>query len=221
MDAAHRALEFVADGAVVGLGSGRAATAFIQALGKSVSEGLRVRGIATSEASAHLAERLDIPLAAPEEVAAIDVAFDGADEVDPHGDLIKGYGGALIREKIVAASARRFVVLVGREKLVDVLGRRGRLPVEMTPFGLALATRRLRALGYPGTLRLDGGSPTVTDNGNHILDCRTTPIKDPRGLDSEILAIPGVLGTGLFLGIADTILIGDGDGVEVREMNRR
>ncbi len=103
MDAAHRALELVAGGNVVGPGSGSAATALIQALGKRVSEGLRVRGIATSEASARLAERLHVPLAAPEEAEAIDVAFDGADEVDPHGDLIKGHGGALIREKIVAA----------------------------------------------------------------------------------------------------------------------
>ena len=109
MDAAHRALELVAERNAVGLGSGRAATAFIQALGKRVSEGLRVRGIATSETSARLAERLHIPFAPPEEVEAID----GADEVDPHGGLIKGYGGALIREKIVAASARRFGVLVG------------------------------------------------------------------------------------------------------------
>jgi ribose 5-phosphate isomerase A len=220
MDAADRALERVADGDVVGLGTGRAATAFIQALGKRVSEGLRIRGVPTSDASARLAESLNIPLVGLDEVDVIDVAFDGADEVDPRGDLIKGYGGALVREKVVAASARRFVVLVGPEKLVDVLGSRGRLPVEVTPFALPLAARRLEALGYPGALRREGAAPIVTDNGNHILDCRSSAIPDPQGLEARILAIPGVLGTGLFVGMASTILIGDGDDVEVRELHR-
>src|SRR4051812_29118900 len=137
MTAAERALELVPDGAVVGLGTGRAATAFIVALGERVRAGLRVRGVPTSQASADLAHQLGIPLTTLDEVEAIDVAVDGADEVDPRCDLIKGYGGALVREKIVAAAARQFVVLVGPDKLVAELGARGKLPVEVLPFGAA------------------------------------------------------------------------------------
>jgi ribose 5-phosphate isomerase A len=199
------ALAEVQPGHVVGLGTGQAATAFIRALGKAVKEGLRVTGVPTSEASAGLARTLGIPLV-PEPVT-LDVAVDGADEVDPRLDLVKGYGGALVREKIVAAAARRFIVLVGSEKLVPTLGSRGRLPVEVVPFAAPFCGRRLAELGYPPTTRLQDGRPFVTDNGNLILDVAVTAITDPGGLDRTLRDVPGVVGTGLFVNMAHAVLV--------------
>jgi ribose 5-phosphate isomerase A len=213
---AARALDLIPDGGVIGLGTGRAATAFIHALGERVRAGLRVRGLPTSQASADLAGRLGIPLTTFDEVDAIDVDVDGADEVDPHCDLIKGYGGALVREKIVAAASRRLVILAGEEKLVPALGSRGILPVEVVPFGLALCRRRLAALGWTPEPRTHDGKLFVTDNGNHILDCRIPPLARPAEVEQAVRAIPGVVGTGLFLGMADTVLVQKGDAVEVR-----
>jgi ribose 5-phosphate isomerase A len=210
------ALEFVPDESVVGLGTGHAATAFLHALGERVRDGLRVRGVPTSQTSADLARQLGIPLVGLDAVDQIDVDVDGADEVDPRCDLIKGYGGALMREKIVAASARRVVILVGSEKLVPVLGSHGKLPVEVVPFGLALCRRELSALGCAPELRVRQARPFVTDNGNLILDCRVGPLTRPRKLERVIRAIPGVVGTGLFLGVAHTVLIQSGTDVEVR-----
>ena len=218
---ATHALEFVKDGDVVGLGTGRAATAFVHALGAAVKEGLRVRGVPTSQVTADLATQLGIPLERLDEVGQIDVTFDGADEVDPQLNLIKGYGGAMVREKIVAASSRRFVTLVGAEKLVPVLGSRGILPVEVVPFGLPLCQRRLTKLGCRPTVRLVDGQPFVTDNGNQILDCGISPIRDPAAFEQSILSIPGVVGTGLFIGMADTVLVQDGEMVEVRQRSDR
>jgi ribose 5-phosphate isomerase A len=199
------ALAEVKPGTVVGLGTGQAATAFIHALGKSVKEGLRITGVPTSDASADLARRLGIPLI--DEPVTLDVAVDGADEVDPQLDLVKGFGGALVREKIVAAAARRFIVLVGEEKLVKVLGVRRRLPVEVVPFAVPFVTRRLTELGYPPELRPKDGKPWVTDNGNLILDAAVTTIPDPGKLDRTLLDIPGVVGTGLFVGMAHLVMV--------------
>jgi ribose 5-phosphate isomerase A len=202
------ALAEVKAGHVVGLGTGQAATAFIHALGKAVKSGLRVTGVPTSEASATLARQLGIPLV--DEPLALDVAVDGADEVDPHLDLIKGFGGALVREKIVAAAARRFIVLVGSEKLVPMLGGRGRLPVEVVPFAMPFCRRRLTELGHAPQIRAKDGAPFVTDNGNLILDAAVQSIPDPAGLDATVRAIPGVVGTGLFVGMAHTVMVWDG-----------
>ena len=215
---AARAAELVRDGEVVGLGSGRAARAFVRALGSRVAAGLRIKGVATSGATAELAATLGIPMSSLDDVEAIDVAIDGADEVDPKLDVIKGLGGALVREKIVAAAARRFVVLVSTEKLVDALGAHGTLPVEVIPFGLAPVRRRLAALGLAGGPRFASGRPYITDNGNAILDCRVGPITDPAGLDRAIREIPGVVGTGLFVGMADLVLVQDGG--SIRELRR-
>jgi ribose 5-phosphate isomerase A len=214
---AERALELIPANAVIGLGTGRAATAFIHALGERVRGGLRVRSIPTSQESANLARDLGIPLTNFEQVEVIDVDVDGADEVDPQLNLIKGYGGALVREKIVAAASRRLVILVGPEKLVPVLGTRGRLPVEVVPFALTPCCRRLSALGWVPELRQHEGRPFVTDNGNYILDCRISPLHQPEHLEQALQAIPGVVGTGLFLGMAHTVLIQDGATVEVRQ----
>lgn len=213
MSIAERALELVEDGSAIGLGTGRAATLFIKALGERVGGGLRVRGVPTSDATADLARELGIPLATLEEVEELDICFDGADEVAPDFNLIKGYGGALVREKIVAASARRFVVLVGPGKEVKALGEHGKLPVEVVPFALPLARRKLTALGCPPVLRVQpDGTTYITDNGNPIFDCQVGPIADAAALERALLDIPGVVGTGLFLGMAETVLIEAEDG---------
>lgn len=207
---AVEAMHYVAPGHVVGLGTGRAASAFIEALAARVRAGLDVRGVPTSKTTAELARRLGIPLTSLDD-ADVDVAVDGADEVDTRMDLMKGYGGALVREKVVAAAARRFVVLVGREKLVPALGSHGRLPVEVLGFAAGPCRRRLSALGYPPRLRANGREPVMTDNGNLIVDCEVGPLPDPAAVDAAIRAIPGVVGTGLFLGMADVVLVWDRD----------
>jgi ribose 5-phosphate isomerase A len=220
--AAEAALEWVRNGMTLGLGTGRAAAAFVQALGARVADGLEVTGVSTSEATADLATRLGIPLARLEDVGTLDITFDGADEVDDQLDLIKGYGGAMVREKIVAASSNQLVILVGPEKLVRHLGRRGRLPIEVLPFGEALVRRELKKLGLDADRRLDKRSETVvTDNGNWILDAKLQTPLDANALESTISAIPGVLGTGFFVGMADAVIIGSGREVEVRRAERR
>ena len=201
----------------MGLGSGRAAATFVRALGARAARGLRVRGVPTSEATARLAREVGIPVVGLEE-GILDITVDGADEVDPHLDLIKGYGGALVRERIVATASRRRITLVGAEKLVRVLGSRGRLPVEVIPFAWPLVVRELAALGCRPTLRTTGGVPVVTDNGNRIADCAVRPIEAPAAFERDLRAIPGVVDTGLFLGIADLVLVAQGGGI--REMKR-
>jgi ribose 5-phosphate isomerase A len=214
---ATRALDHVHDGTLVGLGSGRAASAFVRALGARVARGLRVRGVPTSEAAARLAREVGVPVVGLEE-GILDITVDGADEVDPHLDLIKGYGGALVRERIVATASRRRLILVGAEKLVPVLGSRGRLPVEVIPFAWPLVVRELAALGCRPTLRTSAGVPVVTDNGNHIADCAVRAIEAPAAFARDLRAVPGVVDTGLFLGTTDLVLVADGAGI--REMRR-
>lgn len=211
---AQRAIEFIHDGDIVGLGTGRAATAFIEDLGGRVAAGMKIRGVPTSQASADLAARLRIPLVSLDEIEAIDVTIDGADEVDPQLDLIKGLGGALVREKIVAAAARKFVVLVGDEKIVGKLGEHGVLPVEVVPFALAYCQRELKKLGWPSVPRERGGKLYLTDNGNPILDWQITGLDHAREIERKLHDLPGVVGTGLFLGMADVVLVQRGDRVE-------
>ena len=211
----------VPDGGVIGLGTGHAAAAFLRALSERVRSGLRIRGVPTSEASSKLATELGIPTIGPDSVETLDLDVDGADEVDPDCNLIKGHGGALLREKVVAAMSKRVVILVGTEKLVPVLGSHGMLPVEVVPFAVPFCQRQLTRLGCAPYLRLHDNRPFVSDNGNHILDCHVPPIDRPRELDEAIRAIPGVAGTGFFIGMADTVLIQNGDTVEVRTRGRR
>jgi ribose 5-phosphate isomerase A len=206
----------VRSGDVVGLGTGRAAERCVRTLGARVAEGLDVRGVATSRATEDLARALAIPLVSLEDVPGVDVAFDGADEVDPEGRMIKGYGGALLREKVVAASAQRVVIVVGPEKCVAQLGTFGRLPVEVLPFALAPVLRRLEQLGIPGTARRQGDRPLRSDNGHLLVDCRLGPLSDPAALDRALHGIPGLLETGLFLDRRATIAIVGPDGVQVR-----
>jgi ribose 5-phosphate isomerase A len=212
---AKAALDEVRDGARLGLGSGRAASLFITRLGERVREGLRVSGVATSEASAQLARAAGIALADLDEGPPLDLTVDGADEVAPGLDLVKGWGGALVRERIVAAASLRQVIVVGSEKLVTGLGARGRIPIEVIPFALAPVRRRVRELGLSVSLRRDAAAVYRTDNGNQILDLTPAAPLDPdaaRALDAALLSIPGVVDTGLFLGTADSVLVGHADG---------
>jgi ribose 5-phosphate isomerase A len=226
--AAH-ALDLIADGARVGLGSGRAAAAFIAGLGARVQQGLRVVGVPTSEAAACQARQLGIPLLDLDQDAELDLTMDGADEVAPNLDLVKGRGGALVRERIVASASQRQIILVGSEKLVHALGERGPVPVEVIPFGLGPVWRRVEALGLLPELRQDpdGKRAVLTENGNLTLDCALgEPLADAhaaRELERVLRAIPGVVDTGLFLGTADRVLVGYTDGRvdELRPSGRR
>jgi ribose 5-phosphate isomerase A len=210
LDALGRyALRYVKPGQTLGLGTGRAASAFIRALGASR---VHVRGVPTSRASEELGRAVGLHIATLAEAGRIDIDFDGADEVDARLNLIKGYGGALVREKIVAASSRKFIVLIGEEKLVPKLGHRGSLPVEVVPFGAPLAIARIKALGLKPKVRQQDADLFITDNGNVILDCAVKRIPNPARLDRELLAIPGVVGTGLFIGMATTVLIAGAPG---------
>lgn len=215
---ARHVLGMIKDGDKVGLGSGRASTAFIAALGEKVKQGLRVQGVPTSEASANQARELGIPLIELGEDVELDLTVDGADEVTPSLDMIKGWGGALVREKIVASASKRQIILVGPEKLVKTLGERGRIPVEVIPLAKGVVSRNLKALGMTPTVRLnaDKKTPFVTDNGNLTLDCALrSSLKDAqaaRELEARVLDIVGVVDTGMFLGMAEQVLVGQPDG---------
>ncbi len=207
---ARAALRYVKPGQTIGLGSGRAASAFIRAVADA---GVNVRGVPTSSASAELARSLNIPLVNLDEVEQLDADFDGADEVDPHLDMVKGRGGAMVREKVVAAASRRRIFLVDDEKIVKRLGEHGNLPVEVVPFAAPLALREIAKLGLEPRVRFDSeGHQFISDNGNLIFDCLVTAIQSPARLECDLLAVPGVVGTGLFLGIADIVLVISGDG---------
>ncbi len=210
------ALRLVKPGQTIGLGTGHAASAFIRALGQSK---IKVRGVPTSSGSDELGKSVGIEIVSLADAGKIDTDFDGADEVDPRLNLIKGYGGALVREKIVAASSRRFVVLVGSEKLVPRLGHRGSLPVEVVPFGLPLVSRKIAALGLKPKVRSADGKDFITDNGNLILDCGVKRIANAARLDRDLLAIPGVVGTGIFAAMADVVLVAEPSG-RIRTLKR-
>ncbi len=215
---ADYALRYVRPGYTLGLGSGRAAAAFIEALAR---KRLGVRGVPTSKASESLARSLGIEVVALGDVKSIDVDFDGADEVDARLNLIKGYGGALLREKVVACASRRRIILVGIEKRVARLGEHGWLPVEVVPFAVTLAIREISKLGLRPRIRMTPqGGQVLTDNGNLLLDCATRGIRNPARLERELAAIPGVAGSGLFVGIADLVLVATPGGA-VSVMKRR
>jgi ribose 5-phosphate isomerase A len=207
----------VANGDKIGLGTGRAASAFIAALGARTRAGLVVAAVASSESSARQARALGIPLIELGDETELDLTVDGADEVAPNLDLIKGRGGALVRERIVAAASRRQVILVGPEKLVGALGERGAVPVEIVSMARGFVVRRLRALGLRPVLRqaVGGAGAFVSDNGNMILDSPlSTKLDGPasRALARAMREIPGIVDTGLFLGTAERVLVGYPDG---------
>lgn len=204
----------VEPGMVVGLGTGRAAAMFLRALAERVAGGLDVQGVPTSEKTAGLARGLSIPLVSLEEVEGIDLDVDGADEVSPALDLIKGHGGALLRERIVASFSKRFVVLVEEEKLVPQLGVRVELPVEVVPFAVPVARRELEKLARRVSLRLDGETPFRTDNGNAMLDLAFDGIALPAELERTIDCLPGVVDNGLFVDMAHLVLVQTESGIQ-------
>jgi len=215
------AAEQVADGMVVGLGSGSTAAHAVRALGERVRAGLRVVGVATSRATEDLARTVGIPLASLDDQPRMDLAIDGADEVDPRLDLIKGHGGSLLREKLVELAATHLLIVVDENKLVDTLGERAAVPVEIVPFGWRRTKMALEALGCAATLR-GGGSPFVTDGGHYILDCRFGSIGQPEQTASQIKALSGVVEHGLFLGMAVQVAVARADGsVQVRHRDGR
>ncbi|MFQ5987117.1 MAG: ribose 5-phosphate isomerase A, partial [Thermoplasmata archaeon] len=182
-------------------------------------EGWDLAGVPTSRATADLAERLRIPLTTLDEHPELDLAFDGADEVDPRLNLIKGLGGALLREKIVAAASKVFLIVVDESKIVDVLGEQVPLPVEVLPFGAGRTQERLRELGCKPSLRLAGDTPYRTDNGNYVIHCRFAGISEPWEIARAIKEIPGVIEHGLFLEMVEAAFVGRAG--EVTEMRRR
>ena len=214
--AARAALRHVQDGMRVGLGTGTTTRHFIEVLAEALKAGRLkdVRGVATSKATARLAEALGIPLE-PLGADGVDLAVDGADEVAPDLSLIKGGGGALLGEKIVEHAARRFVVIADYTKRVPVLGTRFRLPVELVPFGAERTLAEVRALGGEPALREEAGAPYVTDHGHWIADVDFGPIGDPAGLDALLKTIPGVVETGLFVGMAEIAYLAGPEGIEV------
>jgi ribose 5-phosphate isomerase A len=217
--AAEAALGQVADGMVLGLGSGSTAEAFVAALGARIAAGeLRdICGVATSERTTVLAQRVGVPLTTLERQPQLDLAIDGADEVDPLLTLIKGRGGALLREKVVGASAAQFIVIVDGSKLVTRLGQRTALPVELVAFATPLVMRRLQQLGgNPALRRHADGSPFITDEGHVILDTQFAAIDAPDALASQIAAIPGVAAHGLFVGLASAAIVASHDGITWR-----
>ena len=212
--AAEKALELVRDGMLVGLGSGSTARYFTEGVGRLVADGMRVRGVPTSRATAALAAELGIPVV-EDVVGAIDLAVDGADEVDPILGLIKGRGGALFREKLVAAAAKRFVAVVDESKVVDRLGR-GVLPVEVLPFLWRTTAERLARLCMGLKVRGGEEEPYVTDNGNLILDLSfEAGIEDGAELDSALKGTIGVVEHGLFLGMTDSCIVAGAEGPRV------
>ena len=218
-EAAERALELVAPGMKLGLGSGSTARQFVELVGKRVAGGLEIRCTATSEATEAQAKALGIPLSSLDELLELDLTVDGADEIDPKLRLIKGGGGALLREKIVASASKRMVVIADSIKLVPRLGAFP-LPIEVVPFGLAATRRHIERafaqLGLAGPVRLRGGSsPFVTDGGHYILDCSLGAIAEPEELSQILSPIPGVVEHGLFIGLARAAIIAGAEGVEV------
>ena len=215
--AAERAVQFIEAGMVVGLGTGSTAMFVAQALAHSIQAGLYLRGVVpTSRAMHDRAAALGIPLTTLDEYPVVDLDLDGADEIDPHLALLKGGGGALLREKIVASVSRRFLVVADRSKQVPWLGKHHLLPVETVPFGVPAVRKRLEALGASVQVRHRDGSVFVTDNHNVILDCRfSTPIADPEALDAHLHQIVGVVETGFFFHLANQAVIGGPEGVQM------
>jgi ribose 5-phosphate isomerase A len=219
--AGRRAADLARTGTTLGLGTGSTVHFVLLRLAERVAEeGLEVRCVPTSLDTERKARELGIPLTDLDEVARLDLTIDGADEIDPRFDMIKGGGGALLREKVVAAASEHVAIVVGADKVVDRLGLGFLLPVEVVPFARPSVGRRLEELGAEPILRVtEDGAPYRTDNGNEILDCRFVEgIADAADMEARIAAIPGAVESGLFVGLAGTLVIGSDDGTaEVRE----
>jgi len=214
--AAVAAAALVASGMIVGLGSGSTAALMVRRIGERVrQEGLKILAVATSDATASLARSLKIPVHELDDVETLDINLDGADEIDSQFQMIKGRGGALLREKIVATASKHRVTMITAEKRVERLGIVMPIPVEVSRIGVRHTERRLQQLGASTTIRRDSnGSPYFTDGGNQIVDCKFGAVDDPRSLDKQLQCIAGVLETGLFLDLCDTLVVGTSAGIE-------
>lgn len=212
------ACDRIQPGMTLGLGTGSTANAVIRELGRRCADGLRVRGVATSGRTEALANEIGIPLLALDDARRIDLGIDGADEIDPRLNVIKGGGGALLHEKLVALACDDYLIVAASEKRSPALGTRFRLPVEVVPFGWTHTAQRLRQLGLEPVLRPGpDGDPFRTDNGGYILDCPTGPIADPERLARSVKAVSGVVDHGIFAGIARNALIAEPDGTVTLE----
>ncbi|HRP33012.1 MAG TPA: ribose-5-phosphate isomerase RpiA [Agriterribacter sp.] len=209
--AAHKAVEYIKDGMVVGLGTGSTAYWAIQYLAERVKQGLRVTTVATSAETEKIARECGIVVEEIDSVGSIDIDIDGADEIDAGMNLVKGGGGALLREKIVAAASREFIVIAGGNKRVDTLGKFP-LPVEVIPFGWKHTAKQLAALGCTPSLRKKDGQNFITDSGNYIIDCHFGSIPEPATLQQQINNIAGVVENGLFVKMATRVVLGYDDG---------
>ncbi|MBV9860000.1 MAG: ribose-5-phosphate isomerase RpiA [Alphaproteobacteria bacterium] len=220
--AALRAIDYVENGMVVGLGTGSTAYFVVEGLGQRVAQGLKIVGIPTSERTAAQARQLSIPLATFAEHQRLDLTIDGADEVERGTlHLIKGLGGALLREKVVAAASERLVIVVDRDKLVDRLGEHTPVPVEVTQFGWQATAASLERLGGKPELRHAAPDHAfITDNGNYILDSRFAQLDDPGAIERAIAMIVGVIESGLFIGRTSAVVVASDDGVQVMTPDR-
>lgn len=220
---AQAAADEIASGMTVGLGSGSTAEAFIRELGRRISAGLKITGVPTSERSAKLAGDLSIRLTDLNSVERLDIGVDGADEIDPMLNVVKGRGGALLHEKLVGLNCERYVIIAASEKLVTRLGTRMPLPVEVIPFGWRATARRLSAIGLDATPRMAAGDPArffVSDGGHYVLDCvASQAVAQLAGLALPIKLIPGVVEHGLFIDMADRVIVVDAMGA-VRKLDR-
>lgn len=214
--AGEKAAEFVKDGMSVGLGTGSTVYWTILRLGALVREGLRIRAVPTSRQTEKLASEQKIPLAGLGEARELDLTIDGADEINFALDLIKGGGGALLREKLVAAASKRLIIVADESKFVSSLGAFP-LPVEVVPFGWETTARRIEKSDLKCELRLTGENPFLTDNGNYILDCASGKIENPAALHSALKLLPGVVETGLFVGMTSAAVISGAGGIQIVE----
>ncbi|MEM8896815.1 MAG: ribose-5-phosphate isomerase RpiA [Bacteroidota bacterium] len=209
--AAEKAMTLVQDGMTLGLGTGTTAQFFLKELGQAISKGLKVKGMATSSKTEILAADFKIPLVSLDECQKLDLTIDGADEIDPRLHLIKGGGGALFREKIIAGISERVVIIADSSKYHSTLGGFP-LPVEVVPFSWKISAAEISEMRTEPVLRMENQTPFTTDNGNYILDCQFDSIQEPSELHKKLKMVPGVVETGLFVDIANQVILGAADG---------
>lgn len=217
--AGEKAVEFIKDGMVLGLGSGSTVYWTLKKLGELVEQGLNVKGIPSSKRTEGWAKDFNIPLTDFSQVQSMDLAIDGADEIDKDFNLLKGGGGSLVREKIVDANSQKLIIVADQSKLVSHLGK-FHLPVEVLPFGWEVTAKKIAEMGATPVLREREGSVFVSNNGNYILDCDFNLIADPELLHKELKQLLGVVETGLFINMTDTIIISGDKGIEVIHKNK-
>ncbi len=217
--AGEKAVDYIQDGMTIGLGTGSTVYWTIKKIGELVSKGLQIKAIPSSAETERLARQFGIPLTSFSEVDQLDLSIDGADEVDPEYNLIKGGGGALVREKFVDAFTKKFIVVIDESKLVKKLGSFP-LPVEIVPFGWEMTSNQLVEFGCTPILRMKDGEIFISDNGNYIVDCHFSSIENPSSLHVELKQLLGVIETGLFIGMANMIITGDKDGVKIIYTNQ-